>query len=751
MNKLEALRYYKKMDKAILKHYEDADKYQWYNVGDVDLHPIRTELPKPPEWDKIDNFGLPKHRQVFIYEEIPSTLTYLVKKIKLDIKRDKSLTSEQKREEAFYDRIWDELENSTRYKKTLEWISDQWYYRINGKWVFINGKPTYLAPNFWFYLNYWHVEGVGRPEYRERDREWFYAMYYFKNDTTVPKKNENGDFLYNDDGSLQLEDVGYRTVEGVIVAKGRRAGDTTKATNDIYCDTTLMIDANCGIQGDKEATGEQVFNEKLMYAFRRLPFFWKPKLDYNVQSALIFESKDVEESLNSKIDYGSANPTQYDGRKLYRYYADEPGKIERYSVDERHNIVRLCLRLGTKLIGFSIYTTTVNDMSSDSGRNFERLCRDSFYEERTESGSTKSGMVFIHFPADHGCEGFIGKYGESVKEKPTEEQLKHIDNRKNSIGEHVGAREFILMQREAYRIAGQHEKVAQEKRLRPLTFAESFAPPANNVFFNMDILETRYTELKRRNDLTIRGNFVGDPNDAVTFMPDKDGRFYVSRLLPIGMSNKKYKRNDSWYPMNPNIYVASADVFKNDRDRMEGWKGSDGGGAVLWLYDPRVDPEGKAVEEWESGIFVCTYRYRPDTTDEYCLDMLRMCVYFGALMYPENNLDLVWKYFVSRGFSGYLLYDTDPDTGRPKAKPGFHSGGDMKTKLFNLTRNYVATHGSREKHIDYIDECLNIRNQDEMTRYDLLTACGGCLLGAESSYGEYLQEPESIDIDDLLW
>lgn len=751
MNKLEALRTYKKVPGYILKEYKDADKYQWYNTGDADLHPIRTELPEPPDWDKIENFGLPAHRQVFQYEEVPQTLKHLVKQVKIQVKRDRTLTSDQKRGDAFYDIIWDKLENNLIYKKILDWISEQWYYRINGKWVFINGKPTYIAQNHWFYLNYWALEQVDKPEYRERDREWFYAMQYFKEYTKVPKRDFDGNLFYNDDGSIVEEDVEHRTIEGVIVAKGRRKGDTSKATCDIFCDTTLKVDANCGIQGDKEDTGNQVFHEKLMYAYRRLPFIWHPKRDHNVQSELLFESKDIDESLNSKIDYASASPTAYDGRKLYRYYADEPGKIEKYSVDERHNIVRLCLRLGTKLIGFSLYTTTVNDMSSDSGKNFEALCRDSFYEQRTESGTTKSGMVFIHFPSDHGHEGFVGKYGESVREKPTEEQLKYIEKRKNRKGEYIGARESILIEREAYREAGQHEKVSQAKRLNPLTFAESFSPPANNVYFDMDIIENRIIQLKRDNKAWITGDLEGNPVDGVRFMPNNDGRFRISRLMPDGMSNQKYQMGGIWYPQNANIYVASADVFKTDKSRLNGYRMSDGGGAVKWKFDPRVDSQDKPVEEWDSGRFVCTYKYRPDTTDEFCEDMLKMCVYYGSLMYPESNIEHVYKYFIERGFEGYLLFDTDPSTGRPKNKPGFHTGGDSKKEIFNLIRNYIKMHGRREKHLDFLEECATIRDPDQMTDFDLFTACGGCLLAEQSAYGEYLNDnDDDIEIGDAV-
>jgi len=749
MTKDEALLRYHKMDMHILKYYEDADEHQWFNLDDADLHPIRTRLPECPDWHRIENFGLPKERQVFHIEEMPSTLKYIIEKTNQTIIRDRTLNTTQKKEDAFYEMIWDTLEGSVRHKKDLEWISQQWYYRVYGKWVFINGKPTYIPRNHWFYLNYWTLESVGLPEYRERDRRWFWAMEYFKTDTTVPKKDEEGNLLYHDDGSLQLRDAGYRTVDGVIVAKGRRMGDTTKATCDLWCDISLMVDGKGGIQGDKEDTGKQVFDEKLIHAFRRIPFFWKPKINHNVQNELIMESKD-DDSLGAKIDYKSAHPSAYDGRRLDRYYADEPGKIEKYSVHERHSIVRLCLRKGTRLTGFSTYTTTVSNMTSDAGRNFEKLCRNSFYDQRGDKGLTKTGMIFIHFKAYEGYEGFVGRYGESVIENPTAEQLKYIDKQElKADGTYWGAKDDIVLEREAYRADGQYEKVSELKRLHPLSFAESFSPPANNVYFNTDILEQRSTELKRKSK-TIRGNFVGDPTVAISFMPDSNGRFEVSKLLPVGQSSLKYSLAGSYYPQHSTTYVASADVFKSDKDRIEGYQMSDGGGAVKWKFDPRIDSENKPVEQWESGVMVCTYRFRPDTTDEFCEDMLKMSVYYGALMYPENNIDLVWKYFVAKGFGGYLLYDTDTNTGRPKATPGFHSGGEMKKKLFNLTRNYVSAHGMRDNHLDYLEECLDIRHPDDMTRFDLFTACGGCHLAEESSYGEYLQESDGYDISELI-
>jgi len=744
-------RYAGRIDTEIIKYYKDPDIYQWYNTGDPDLHPIRTKLPECPDWHTIENFGLPANKQYLNREQFPQKLSYLINKTASKVRADKTLNSVQKKDDAFADIAWKELATS-KYEEVNQWIAQQWYYRMYGKWVFIYGKPTYICGSEWFYYNYWHIESVGLPDYRDRDRKWFWAMEYFSKDTTAPKYdiNENGDklVLYNEDGSLQLEDLGYRTIDGVNIIKGRRMGDTTKASCCMYLDVSITIDGKGGIQGDKEKTGEQVFREKLMFAFKKLPFFWKPKVDLNVKNHLSFES-DHENSLGGRIDYGPASKGAYDGRALDFYHGDEVGKLQRESVHERHSIVRRCLRRGAKLRGFAIYTTTVDDMDLTSGKEFERLCNSSMYEERTTAGFTQTGMVNIHFPSYEGYEGFIGPYGESVVDTPTQRQLKHISHKiKDKEGEYMGAREYIESEREAYREAGNYEDVSLHKRLYPLSFAESFSPPAKNVYFNIDVLETRILELKRDNEARLQGDFIGRADGKVDFRPSSEGRFFVSKLMDKSKSSQKQSINGVYYPYMADQFVASADAFR--LEKTDGGRLSNGGGAVKWKRDARLDPDDKPVGEWQSARIVCTYSYRPDTIDEYCDDMLKMCVYYGAMMYPERNIEHVSKYFIEEGFGGYLLYDTDPESGKPKNNAGFFSGGAMKQKMFNLTRDYIQNHGKRDRHMEYLLECLSIRGLDDMTNYDLFTACAGCHLAEESNYSSYLSNDTSFEIGGLI-
>lgn len=752
MKKAEAkVKYYGTEFRKYVDLYEDADEYQWLNTNDIDLHPIRTKLPETPAWHLITNFGLEPKEQIFLRDHTPPKIEYLAKKIRNDVRKDKKLETMSSKYKAFYNRIWEVLETDRNYSDCMEWLAEQWYYRINGKWMFINGKPTYITPWHWFYLNYWHIENFGLPEYRDRDRRWFWAMWYFYNDTTVPLRDDKGNLLYNDDGSLQLEDVGYRTVEGVNGLKGRRMGDTTKAECINFCIISSMKEGKGGIQGDSGETGQKAFLEKLMFSYNKLPFFWKPaQVQLNPKNELVFDSDDTEFGLQSIIDYAStAGKSHYDGRKMHFYHADEAGKVILENIHDRHSVIRRCTKVGSKIIGYYIYTTTVDDMSLKSGIEFEKLSKNSHYHQRSGSGLTQSGMVNLFFPAYDGYEGFIDKYGMSIIDSPTEEQLPYVaTKKKNANGEWMGAKEFLQVERDALVLSGDFVELAHQKRLYPFTFGECFTPPAQNIFFNMNILETNYIDLKRDNKAAIQGDFmwVNGRDSWVDFFPNPNGKWFVSFLFQNKAdANKKFMSNGVYYPSNALKFVSSSDAF-----RLEKTQGgmSDGGGVVRYKRDPQIDPNEKDVSTWSSCRTIAVYCNRP-TIEEYCEDMLMQDVYYGSMQYPENNVNHVADHYRERGYDGYLLHDTDPKTGRLKPNAGFHSGGAMKQKLFNLVGNDIQIHGLRNRHIQITEECMKIKGLDDMTNFDLFTAYGGTLLAEQSQHAQFLQQMQQGDSYDI--
>lgn len=757
MNKAQAkVKYYGTEHRQWVDKYEDVEEYEWLNTDDIDLHPIRTKLPECPDWHLITNFGQETEDQVFVRDAIPFKIDYISKKIRTDVRKNRKLDTMSSKYRAFYNQVWDVLETDRNYSDAMEWLAEQWYYRLNGKWYFIKGRPTYICGWHWFYLNYWQIENFGLPEYRSRDRRWFWAMWYLYTDTTVPLKDKEGNLLYNDDGSLQLEDVGYRTVDGANGLKGRRMGDTTKADEIEFCVVSIMREGKGGIQGDSGETGQKAFLEKLMFSYNKLPFFWKPaQMQLNPRSELLFDSDDIDFGLQSIIDYATtAGKSHYDGRKLHFYHGDEVGKVKDHSIHERHSVVRRCLKVGSKTVGFAIYTTTVDDMGLKSGAEFEKLSKNSHYHERSGSGFTKSGMVNLFFPAYDGFEGFIGKYGESIWDTPTEDQLPYIATKKKNVhGEYMGAKEFLQTERDALSEAGDFVELAHQKRLYPFTFAECFTPPAQNIFFNMDILETNYMDLKRDNQAAIQGDFLWmDGRDSwVDFIPSHTGKWFVSKVLPKGESNKKFSSSGVRFPGNSLKYVSSSDAFR--LEKTQGSRMSDGGGVVRYKRDPQVDNDEKDIKQWESSRPIAIYRNRPPSIEEYCEDMLIQDVYYGSMQYPENNVNHVADHYRKRGYEGYLLHDTDSKTGLLKANAGFHSGGALKQTLFNLVGQEIKKNGLRNRHIQITEECMKIKGLDDMTNFDLFTAHAGTLLAEESQHAQFLQQLEhgdSYEIEDFF-
>jgi len=415
------------------------------------------------------------------------------------------------------------------------------------------------------------------------------------------------------------------------------------------------------------------------------------------------------------------------------------------SVAKRHDVVKNCLSLGSgvDIIGFMQYTTTVDEMDRSSGENYLRLSKGSHYEMRNENGQTMSGLVNIFFRASDGLHGFIGKYGESVEDEPTWDQTKHT-------GKKIGARKYIENIRLQLLRDKNIEALIEHKRQHPMNWAEVFTPPAKNTFFRMDILENRIQQLQHEEEPPRRGNFYrvsADRDSDVRWVDDSDGKFYMSYAFKPEETNKRIKENGVYRPMNPDRFVASADPFR--LEKTEGGKMSNGAIVVRLKHDPLVDPPEKEVSQWQTARAVITYNHRPDTKEEFAEDCLMACIYSGAPCYPENNIDVIEMHFKQRGYAGYLLYDLDWSTGRPKKSAGFFSGIDVKKKIFVLMRGEIANHGMRIKHIDVLKECMEVKGIDEMTDFDLFTAYGGSLLAEESSFRRFKEEPE-IDTSSFL-
>jgi len=511
-----------------------------------------------------------------------------------------------------------------------------------------------------------------------------------------------------------------------------------------------------GIQGKDGDNSYSLFKKHIVNNYKFYPWFFVPETSGSTDPKMVLEFKPTaikiggrgtvfneKEGLESYIDYAStADEKKYDGEVLNFIHLDESGKLKK-DINSRHEVLRPCVRQGTNRVGWMMYTTTVEETESDRKANpnimesierYRLLCEKSHYHDRDEyTGFTTSGLINLFFPADEAYEGMIDEYGFGDKE---------------------GARKQILSMRERYVRIGDFKNLARFTRKFPLQFKECFTPDVEDVYFDAEILRQRIEELiNLKEPLTMQGDLLRSDqtniDSEVIFVPKEDGKFYLSfkNFEKYGYKpNNRYIKDGVWHPVNPK-FISSGDAFRFNKTTSKGRGVSDGGGSVFWARDKNLDPDDKDVKLWESNRFVCTYQHRPKggngltPKEEYCEDMLMMCEYFGAMMFPERNVADLIDWFYKRKRDGYLLFDVKEHGGKLiyKDVPGYDTvSTEIKDDLFKGLSSHISIHGLRERHLEILQDCARIKGLADMTHYDRFTACCGSIKGLSSLHAQFM-------------
>jgi len=400
-----------------------------------------------------------------------------------------------------------------------------------------------------------------------------------------------------------------------------------------------------------------------------------------------------------------------------------------------------------------IYPSTVEELSEKGGEAFKKMAEKSnFYLRVPEEGNTITGLALHFYSASDCLEGYVDSYGQPIADDPLPHQI--AEGFKRSARKYLqGEQDYLLRLGDTASINAYREN----QRKFPLRYSDSWIGNTGNIGFDILKLDKRIAEIdsNRAELMPKRGNFIGSLTDPMWQDDEENGRFYVSYTPPLTQRNQKIRTVEIdtltgvqkyvWRPAGVNGFVrftAGGDAFDflnetEARKREDKSKTSKGGGGVFMNRDKRIDPDEKPIEEWETYHFVCTYLYRPPSDDEYVDDMIRMCVWFGAYMYPETNKRLLWKEFIRKGFAGYLSYDIDPDTGKRAESPGVYLQ-KQKEEMFKLWQSYIYRRCHRENHIELLIDSKNISSIDRLTNFDRLAACMEALWGSRNNFNEVM-------------
>ena len=751
-------------------------KYFVVNNGDgieydPDLTPVVFTLPEPPKnWEKIKNYGLHPDDQIYRTDDIPERIKMLEERVERDEQDGYDSTKGRKAIsgygllKSFWGKLSDEAEH---FEKEIKWMRHVIWKRYYGEWVFIDGNLMWIPPRYYMYINFWHLNvenGYARPDFRIRDWKSGCVNHYLRHTAEGFGKRTKKGYAIKDENGYDIVDFGVRVFYGPIRPKNRRSGATHEGLNEAHETVCTGTGKKATVLSKSVPDVVEFFEEMLFPAWRRIPLFLKPiwigtqadgmKVEYKAQSNLV-----GVDSMDSILYYvKTTDEVVLDSKRLDYILNDEQGKKTgggRVDVSDRYGIGKQTLATGngSNIHGFTMNPSTAEEME-DGAKQYKQMCEMSNFYQRNKTGQTKTGLMLVYFPAQYCLEGFVDCFGGAVIEKPTERQIrltqKHYPNRSSAFIHHgMGSREFLL-QRNQYLLSGKPDDLREYRRLmrkHPMKYSESWIGDSGDMGFPIVKIDSRIAEADSYDGSWVdTGHFewTNGLGSAVVWKPGgADDKFELSYHIKPEFTNRRkkmrvfngikqrYEYQDG--PFDPR-FILGGDAFGFDnksvaQQREDRSRKSDGGIGGYYPFDPMIDDETEP-EAWTSDRCILTYRHKPPSSDAYNEDLLMAAIYLGAWIYPERNITNTWEFFIRNGYGGYLKYDVDLSTGKPKDKPGYWMGEADKKEMFSDLHDYLVRNVHREKHVSLLLECKNIKGPEDLKNFDLIAAFGAALRGA---------------------
>lgn len=527
----------------------------------------------------------------------------------------------------------------------IEFIRRELDRRTNGVFFFNHGGIEYLTGKHYFYLTYWKLEGVGLPDFRDSDRDFFYVWEETERD---------------------------KDCFGLALYTNRRQGKTAVSTSILYEFASRNKEVHCGIQSQTNKDAKNVFR-KVVFSWKKMPYFWKPtdSGDKNPKEALRFEEpstrsskgevKTYKEVLDSFIDFASSTETAYDGYKLSRYYCDEFGKFTEGNAYSRWNIVKPCLQVGARIIGKAIFTTTVEELEKGGGQAAYDIYKDSDPNNKGADNRTASGLYRLFKPAYYGYEGYLDEYGYSDIE---------------------GAKKYLVAERQNK----QGADLAELTRKFPFNIKEAFQSSiSTNVFPVFKIIQQKEWNIENGKEPR-KGNFIWENEDAriVKFVDDPNGKFQVSWLPKEEDRNKFEIIRDLPSPLFKNQGAFGVDPYDH-RTTVDKERYSKGACAGFRRYDA-MNPEN-------SNAFFLSYLNRPPKETILYEDLTKAFIFYGMQGLIENQKTGMHNWMNDNGFKHYIMKtqqgDYSKNTSRKFIDGVSTSGVMIREQMINGLESYI--------------------------------------------------------------
>jgi hypothetical protein len=434
------------------------------------------------------------------------------------------------------------------------------------------------------------------------------------------------------------------------------------ASSETVNQATISRDARFGILSKSGADAKKMFTDKVVPISINYPFFFKPiqdgmerpktELSYKVPSKRLTRnsikdsSEEIQDGLDTTIDWKNTGDNSYDGEKLKLLVHDESGKWERPdNILNNWRVTKTTLRLGRRIVGKCLMGSTSNALEKGGG-NFKKLYESSDVTQRNRNGQTSSGLYSLFIPMEWNYEGYIDTYGLPVFDTP-KKPIKGID------GEYIDIGVISHWENEVDGLKDDQDGLNEYYRQFPRTEKHAFRDEAKESLFNLTKIyeQVDYNEDLRNTNVVTQGNFQwegGIKDTRVLFIPNKNGRFLVSWVPSANLQNRYYLKNGSKYPGNEHCGAFGCDSY--DISGTVDGRGSKGALHGLTKF---------SMEDVPPNLFFLEYISRPQTAEIFFEDVLMALVFYGMPILAENNKPRLLYYLKRRGYRGYSMNRPD--------------------------------------------------------------------------------------------
>jgi hypothetical protein len=545
----------------------------------------------------------------------------------------------------------------------------EWKRRLCGVWVKLyNPKKkeaewVYLTGLHYFYITYWKFQGK-MMDYRVPDRDFFYVIAYCMEDPNCLGLNE---------------------------LTKRKNGKTARVGCWLYERTSRMNDHHGGIQSKADDDAQEVLWKAVVQPWQHLPDFFRPLYDTMKGDApkdeLRFfatsrrgskteeEPDDIEEALNSFIDFKPSSEAAYDGPELHSYVSDESGKTKKpVSIKERQNVVRFCTEIDGVMKGKQVFTTTVEpEKGEEENYEFQEMTANSNPLERNANNRTTTGLYTYFLPAQRGM--MFDEYGFPQEEK---------------------ALEFINNTIEDYKAKGDTRGMSSFKRKNPRNFKEAFSADGELALYDPELLNTQLDRISWTTHFTEFGDLKWEddiPFKKVIENADGSKTEVPNKLIWVPNPKGRYERVKGWVPKEANNVILRGSSFKPnniyqirlgcDPFRYDKTKDKRRSNCACFAYQMKDELE---PTNFFNDMLTLRYSFRASSTREANMDVLKMAWWCGGRILFERNVNHWKNDLIDWNCADFFAWIPG------EVEPGIITSGNAVQNVCNVTEQYINKH-----------------------------------------------------------